>query len=787
MLFFKENLCFRYKPPVTYKPPKTNIDSYSDVFTELLDKLHDPKNCYIAGDFNIDLLKSDSNVETNAFVDTLLSYSFFPTITKPTRITRESATLIDNIYTNAFDQSINNVNGILYTDISDHLPIFIIHYETEHKHRPEKYLKCIYSAQSADKFREDISRVDWSVIYDLNNPNEQYNLMIDIITEIYDKHFPIKTFSVKPSTRNNPWITPGILKSIKRKNKLYRAKLQNYNEKNREAFRNHRNKLNHLIRFTKKEYYNKLIIKAHGNLKAIWEIINEIMNKRRKQIKCPSSIVYNEKYFDSKFDIANIFNRFFTNVGPSLAKKLSPSKLIFDNWMKKVSPTPDLIFQFVSPLKVLDQLYSLDCTKSAGHDGIKVKYLIMIAELIYQPLSHIFNTSIITSTFPDMMKIAKIIPSFKGGDNSTVSNYRPISLLPVFSKVFEKIVCELLTEHLEDNNLLFNYQFGFRKNRNTTYAILDCVNRIIESIDNGNFSIGIFLDLSKAFDSIDHDLLLRKLPYYGINNGTKAWFESYLKNRRQYVSIDGIESDQLRITHGVPQGSILGPILFLIFVNDAQYASRLVHLILYADDMNLFYNHKCMTTILKVLKRELDSLEDWLLANKLTVNLSKTNFILFGSIQRLKGLEQTPILKIMDKAINRVSSTKFLGVIIDQNLSWDSHIDFISRKIAKSIGILYRARHLLNLDILKNLYYNLIYPYVSYATLTWGSNYKSKLNRIHVLQKRALRVITFADRRAPSRPLFRKLDMLNVYEIVNLQLGELVFRHTNNCLPEIFF
>ena len=237
------------------------------------------------------------------------------------------------------------------------------------------------------------------------------------------------------------------------------------------------------------------------------------------------------------------------------------------------------------------------------------------------------------------MKIAKVIPLFKGeGDRSSVSNYRPISLLPTLSKIFERIICESLTEHLEKNHLLFDYQFGFRKKRNTTLAILDFVNKITDAIDNGNTAAGIFLDLSKAFDSVNHNILLDKLTYYGIRNDALKWFESYLKDRVQYVSIEDQQSETLPLTYGVPQGSILGPILFLIYFNDSQFAIEIAHLVLYADDMNLLFSHKCFKKIVPVLNNELHNLQEWFNANRLTVNLTKTKFIHFGSKQRIKHM-----------------------------------------------------------------------------------------------------------------------------------------------------
>ena len=487
-------------------------------------------------------------------------------------------------------------------------------------------------------------------------------------------------------------------------------------------------------------------------------------------------------------NIANAFNKFFTSVGPGLAENLTASKSNYRDWMK-IPATIELRFNHVSSFSMLDHLYKLDCSKAVGADDIPIYLLKKVAEYVYEPLTSIYNTCIDSSTFPDSLKIAKVIPLFKDGDRELASNYRPISLLPTISKIFEKLICDSLVYHLESNHLLFDYQFGFRKKRNTALAITDFVSRIIDAFENGQCSMGVFLDLSKAFDTVNHDILINKLNFYGITGHSNKLFQSYLENRKQFVNVNGVDSNLLPLTCGVSQGSILGPILFLIYVNDAQFVTRAIHLLLYADDMNLLYKHKEIERMVSVINEELESLYDWLLANKLSVNLSKTKFVLFGTKNKLlnisKNFPHIP-LKLSGQYIERETHTKFLGVIIDEEISWNRQIEYVTHKISKNIGILYKVRHYLSLDILLNLYYNLIYPYISYCTLIWGSNYKSKLDPIHILQKRALRAITLSERRSASRPIFKKLEVLNIFEIVDYQLAELAFRYSVDQLPDIF-
>ena len=296
---------------VTYKPPKTNIETYSNCFSDILDKLENSyKKCFVAGDFNIDLLKCETNAETNSFFNRLLTYSFFPTISKPARITEHSATIIDNIYTSAYDIADDIPSGNLYTDITDHLPVFMLQCSATYKKFQRKVRKRLFTANGEEQFMNELAMFDWSNIYNNDDLNMQNTHFTTAVSKLIDKHFPLKTITMNYSTNRNPWITPGIIRSIKRKNKLYKAKLKNPTLKNTQNFRHYRNKLNHLIRFTKKNYYKSKLDKAQGDMRATWRIINEILNKKKSQPVHISKIVHNGKQFDKKIDIANQLNKF---------------------------------------------------------------------------------------------------------------------------------------------------------------------------------------------------------------------------------------------------------------------------------------------------------------------------------------------------------------------------------------------------------------------------------------------------------------------------------------------
>ena len=341
--------------------------------------------------------------------------------------------------------------------------------------------------------------------------------------------------------------------------------------------------------------------------------------------------------------------------------------------------------------------------------------------------------SFINGVFPDNLKLVKVIPVHKGGSTQDMNNFPPISLISIFDKIMEKLMHKRLYDFLENNNILFKNQFGFRKNNSTIFALLQITEKIRETIDKGKFGCGIFIDLRKAFDTVNHKILLQKLDHYGIRGSALSWFESYLDNRKQYVYVNGESSDLKIISCGVPQGSVLGPLLFLLYINDLPNISNVLDFYLFADDTNIYYEDVSLISLEKKVNNELKKLNLWLNVNRLSLNIAKTNFVIFHPYN--KPLKGSITIKIKKKAIVEKSAIKYLGVTIDSTLSWKDHILNISKKISRAIGVMYKIRPFINIAIMKNLYYALIYSHLVYAIQVWGSACDMHLKKITVLQK----------------------------------------------------
>ena len=409
---------------------------------------------------------------------------------------------------------------------------------------------------------------------------------------------------------------------------------------------------------------------------------------------------------------------------------------------------------------------------------------------IAEPLAHIFNLSFSTGMVPAEMKIGKITPIYKSGNQNLFSNYRPISILPAISKILEKLVCRRLMKFLDINKILYNYQFGFRPKHSTIHPIVHFLQDIAEENDkpSKDKTIAVFLDLSKAFDTINHETLLHKLNFYGIRGLCNAWFKNYLSDRKQYLEYHNTKSNLEDITCGVPQGSILGPIFFLLYINDIKNCTT-SNLVSFADDTTIYYSSPNQNELFQKVNEELIELYDWLCVNKLSLNISKTIYSIFGpSVCTTESRENTPMLNnipiIRPCNSDLKNPIKFLGICLDDTLTWQKHISYLSSKLARSIYIINRVKNVLPHSALLSLYYALFHSHIMYGIQLWGHSAPAK--KIYNMQKKIVRIINNKSYRSHTDPLFKKCQLLKLEDLYTLQVALFMHDYKYDRLPPSF-
>ena len=765
---------------VIYRPPDKSVDEFLHSLDECLGPLNNEnKDLFLMGDFNIDL--SIPHTLSNRLLNTVTSNGLYPYIDKPTRITATTQTIIDNIFSNVFDTV---SNGIIYYDLSDHLPIFLLCNNNYNKKIDNNttHMRRNVTTRNIESLKFDLGREEWQDVYAESDCNIAYENFKNKLSRYYNKNIPLIRNKNHKNKINNPWITRGIFCSIHTRNNLYKLSLREPSNININKYKQYRNKLTTIIRLSRKLYYSHKLENSKNNTNSLWKIINDLIGNK-KTAPSTNTLMSEGKEITAPNLIADEFNNYFTNIGPKLANNINSNIGHFSDYLSEPF-NKSLFFTPTNPNEILNIVRSLKSSKSCGYDELNVFTLKQIIHYLASPLAHIFNLSLSSGIFPSAFKIAKVIPVFKKDDPTHLNNYRPISILSSLSKILEKIVHKRLYSFLNDNNLLIPNQFGFRNQHSTDHAIIQLCDKIITAISNKEHAVGIFMDLSKAFDTINHNILIYKLRSYGIRGKVLNWFEDYLRNRQQFVAFKGHNSNITNISCGVPQGSILGPLLFLIYVNDIVKSSTIASFFLFADDTTVFHSHKNIATLTEILNTELSKISRWFKCNKLSLNVDKTNFIIFQSshLQNVHNIN----LHIDRLPLVQKESFKFLGVYIDSHLSWNDHTHNISILIARGIGILHKLKHLLTSKTLYMLYNSLILPYITYCNTVWGNCCKTKINAIFLLQKKALRICTHSDYLASTDPIFCRLKTLKITDIYNLQTAIFMYKFSNNLLPLSF-
>ena len=769
-----------------YRVPGTNENNFITKYEDLISKIkREKKDIIIGTDQNLDFLKIHQHTNTAKFLDVNLTNDLLPLITKPTRITHRSCTLIDNIYvSNGIAKNLESI--ILTTEISDHLPCLALIGIGRRKetNKPNKIRCRKLNDANIARIKNALKFVDWTPINN-SNTNEGYDFVLNKIVSVMNTIAPEKEVIIKPSKFiHEPWMTRGLFESSKKCDKLFRKVNGISKEDDRYIqYKTYRNFYNKLKRRAKQSYYTRKITEYKNNAKKLWGLLKDITKKANDKTTFVNSFRIDGQIVDDAKQISSSFCKFYSGIGAKFASKITSANKHFSEYMP--DPSDSSVYLFPTTEFELKKIVSrLKSKKSSGYDGISNILLKSIIDEIKSPLTIIFNKSLKEGIFPNKMKLAEVIPIYKMKGNKDVMNsYRPVSLLPVISKVLEKLVHKRISSFIQKKMLLFDSQFGFRCKHSTIDAILEFIGKVIKGFDRGDKTLAVFLDLSKAFDTLPHKTLLKKLENFGIRGKALQWFESYLSARSMYVNFNGNKSETLPSgEYGVPQGSVLGPLCFILATNDLALTLKKCKCVLFADDTTLYTSNKNIRQLKESMKHDLEVLIDWFKANKLTLNLEKTSFVLFQPQGNKSNDDIT--LSVDNIDISRERTVKFLGLFIDQHLKFDSHVKHVCSTLAKNLYMLRNVMYIVPKWALRTLYHSYIQSNFMYGLSVWGPLVtKCNLNRVRVLQKKALRTIDHAKYNASSTHVCKNTDTLLIDELIDLELSKISYRYVNNSLP----
>ena len=758
-----------------YRAPNTNQRQFIAEYKMFLNQIHEctPHGIILGMDHNLDLLKSARHNVTQEFIECNAKYELTPTITWPTRITRHSATLIDNIFVS------NNFLGkyqstIIVDDLSDHLPCVTI---LENKINTKRSKKKIVSRDLRPKNITNLKQELQSLKYSeetTKNTNTYFEAFHSDLCKIIDKNCPIKEGMIPGHKfRNMPWLTSGLLKSMNRSKRLYQQHLSDPKDIQTEIkYKNYRNVLNKVKRAYKTKFYQEKCIEYKRNTTKLWQLINDIIHKSNDKSCIIDCIKVNNIELYDKKKISNAFGEYFSNLGENFANKIKKPINNINTYLNVITRNSNSIF--IAPttnIEIEKLINALPNKKSSGFDNINNTLLKKIASDISPVLADVFNQSISTGLFPDIRKLAEVVPLFKTKDRTLTENYRPISLLITISKILEKIVYKQTYSFLQKFGILYRSQYGFRSSHSCENTITELVGHITKSRELNKHTVALFLDLSKAFDTLEHSVLLRKLEIYGIRGPLLDWYKSYLTQRKLMAKCNNTLSKEYDIRYGTPQGSCLGPLLFIIFCNDLHLHLNFLSCIQFADDITLYCSENSLRLVESNFNHDLAIIYDWFCANKLTLNEKKSVCMVF-SPDKKRATEFRIVLG--DTIIKPQNETKFLGLWLDDSLKWKKHHTMMINKLNQGLNMIKKARNLLNTNSLLSLYYAHFHSHLSYGIVVWGGMYgKGMLNKLQNLQNKCIKIIKPNSKQCP----------MNVNRLIHVELCKLGYKATHNLLP----